>query len=56
MRSGLFSGPFWNMFDWSGIDDQHETVLHNSMLMVGAIDAAQKMAGVLGDALRRRPG
>ncbi len=29
---GLFSGQFWNMFDWSGIDDRHATVLHNSML------------------------
>jgi alpha-L-rhamnosidase len=45
---GLFSGPFWNMFDWSGIDDQHNTVLHNSMLLVGAIEAAQKCAQVLG--------
>jgi len=47
---GLFSGPFWNMFDWSGIDDRHRTVLHNSLLLVGAIQAAQKLAGVLGDA------
>ena len=49
---GLFSGPFWNMFDWSGIDDRHATVLHNSLLLVGAIQAAQKLAGVLGDAPR----
>jgi hypothetical protein len=47
---GLFSGPFWNMFDWSGIDDRHHTVLHNSMLLVGAIDAAQKCALVWKDA------
>ena len=47
---GLFSGPFWNMFDWSGIDDRHWTVLHNSMLLVGAINAAQKCAVVLEDA------
>jgi hypothetical protein len=45
---GLFSGPFWNMFDWSGIDDGHSTVLHNSMLAVGAIDSALKCAEVLG--------
>jgi len=44
---GLFSGNYWNMFDWSGIDDKHATVLHNSMLLVGAIEAAQKMAEVL---------
>ncbi|MFA6240359.1 MAG: alpha-L-rhamnosidase C-terminal domain-containing protein [Candidatus Hydrogenedentales bacterium] len=46
---GLFSAPFWNMFDWSGIDDNHSTVLHNSMFVVGAIDAALKCAEVLGD-------
>lgn len=45
---GLFSAPFWNMFDWSGIDDGHRTVIHNSMFAVGAIDAALKAASVLG--------
>jgi hypothetical protein len=47
---GLFSAPYWNLFDWSGIDDQHETVLHNSLLLIGAIDAAAKCAGALGKA------
>lgn len=59
---GLFTGPYWNMFDWAGIDDKHQTVLHNSMLAVGAVDAALKAAAALGDetragwltALRRR--
>jgi hypothetical protein len=46
---GLFSGPFWNMFDWSGIDQDQKTVLHNSMFVVGAIDAAIKEAEVLQD-------
>jgi alpha-L-rhamnosidase len=41
-KDGLFSGDFWNLFDWAGIDQNHETVLHNSMFMVGAIDAAIK--------------
>ena len=45
---GLFSAPFWNMFDWSGIDDGHRTVMHNSMFAVGAIDAAIKAASLLG--------
>ncbi|MBI4926683.1 MAG: hypothetical protein HY835_02880, partial [Anaerolineae bacterium] len=49
---GLFGGPFWNMFDWSGIDDQHETVLHNSLLLVGALRAAEKCATVLNDGSR----
>lgn len=46
---GLFSGLFWNMFDWAGVDDNHRTVLHNSMLLVGAIEAALKCAAVLKD-------
>lgn len=45
---GLFSAPFWNMFDWSGIDDGHNTVLHNSMFAAGAVNATLKVADVLG--------
>lgn len=48
-NEGLFSGPFWNLFDWAGIDQDQKTVLHNSMFMVGAIDAALRSADVLGD-------
>ena len=48
-ENGLFSALFWNMFDWTGIDDRHATVLHNSMLLVGAIDAALSSSEVLGD-------
>ena len=44
---GLFSGPFWNMFDWTNIDQDHKTVLHNSMFLVGAINAALKCAKAL---------
>lgn len=46
---GLFSASFWNLFDWSGIDQGQKTVLHNSMFLVGAIDAALKEADVLQD-------
>lgn len=46
---GLFSGPLWNMLDWTPIDDQNETVLHNSMLLVGAQQSAEKCAEVLGE-------
>lgn len=46
---GLFSGPFWNFFDWVRIDQNQKTVLHNSLFVVGAIDAALKEADVLGD-------
>lgn len=44
----LFSAPFWNFFDWANIDQSPKTVLHNSMFLVGAIDAALKEAQVLG--------
>lgn len=45
----LFTAPFWNFFDWVKIDQGQKTVLHNSLFVVGAIDAALKEAGVLGD-------
>lgn len=44
---GLFSGPFWQSFDFAKIDRYHETVLYNSMFLVDAIDAALKCANVL---------
>jgi alpha-L-rhamnosidase len=46
---GLFSAPMWNFFDWTKIDQYQRTVLHNSMLLVGAIDAARKCGEALGD-------
>ncbi len=46
---GLFSGRFWNFFDWTNLDSNHETVLHNNLLLVGAIDAVLKGAEVVGD-------
>jgi hypothetical protein len=45
---GLFSAPFWNFFDWTRIDQAQRTVLHNSMILVGAIDAALKSEAALG--------
>ncbi len=49
-QRGLFSGPYWNMFDWAAIDDRHLTVLHNSLFLVGALRAARRCADVLRDA------
>ncbi|KKT07568.1 MAG: Alpha-L-rhamnosidase [Parcubacteria group bacterium GW2011_GWA2_43_17] len=46
---GLFTAPYWNMFDWAPIDQRHKTVLHNSLFFVGAVGAAIKCAEVLGD-------
>ena len=51
----LFSAPFWNFFDWVNLDQGRQTVLHNSLLLIGAIDAALRAAEVLGDA-RHTPG
>jgi alpha-L-rhamnosidase len=46
---GLFSMAAWNMFDWTNIDAAHKTVTHNSMLLVGCIDAAVRCANVLAE-------
>lgn len=46
---GLFSGPFWNMFDWTGIDSGHMAVTHNSMLLKGSLDALARCAEVIKD-------
>ena len=46
---GLFSAPFWNFFDWTGIDDGHPTVTHNSLLAIGAADAAIAIGEAIGD-------
>lgn len=46
-NENLFSGPFWNFFDWTHIDSNQKTVTHNSMLMIGAINAAIKIAQVI---------
>ncbi|KKT07617.1 MAG: Alpha-L-rhamnosidase [Parcubacteria group bacterium GW2011_GWA2_43_17] len=48
-KDGLFAAPFWNMFDWANIDQEHKVVLHNSMFLVGAINAALKCAEALDD-------
>ena len=48
-ESGLFSATMWNLFDWAGIDQNQKIVLHNSLFMVGAIDAALKCAKVVGN-------
>lgn len=48
-RHGLFSGTFWNLFEWAPIDDAHPTVMHNSLLLVVATRAAENCATALGD-------
>ena len=48
-KDGLFSGRFWNLIEWAPIDQNHATVLHNNMLVVGALRAAEKCAEALKD-------
>jgi len=45
---GLFSAPGWNFFDWTKIDQNRKTVLHNSILLAGALEAGAKVAKLLG--------
>ncbi|HEY5138050.1 MAG TPA: alpha-L-rhamnosidase C-terminal domain-containing protein, partial [Methylococcales bacterium] len=47
-NDGLFSAAYWNFFDWTRIDSGHKTVLHNSMLLIGAIQAAKRCAAAAG--------
>lgn len=44
---GLFSAKAWNFFDWTAIDQNQETVLHNSLLLAGALEAGIRCAEVL---------
>lgn len=44
---GLFAGPFWNFFDWVKMDQDHETYLINSQLMVAALQAFIKVSDTL---------
>ncbi len=46
-KNSLFTADFWNFFDWARIDQDHECVLHNSMFLIGAIDAAVQCAATL---------
>jgi len=45
---GLFSAKAWNFFDWTAIDQNQETVLHNSLLLAGALEAGIRCSDVLG--------
>ena len=45
---GLMSIHAWNFLDWTGIDTDSDTVLHNSLLLGGALQAAQRLAKFLG--------
>ena len=48
-RSGLFSAHHWSLLEWAPIDHEHPTVIHNSILLAGAMKAAQQCAKVLGE-------
>ena len=46
---GLFSAKLWNLLEWAPIDQEQATVLHNSILLVAALRAAENCAEVLGE-------
>lgn len=48
-HEGLFSAPTWNFLDWTPIDQGHETVLHNSILLAGALGAYVRMTNHPGE-------
>ena len=45
---GLMKVDAWNMFDWAGVDDDHQLVAHNNMFLLAALDRTIEMARVLG--------
>jgi len=47
-KTGLFAISAWNMFDWTGSDDQHKIVAHNNLFLVGALRTTIRMAQELG--------
>jgi hypothetical protein len=48
-KTGLFKGETWNLFDWSETNGEHKILIFNTMFLIGALDAAVKCAGVLGN-------
>ncbi|MGZ0655459.1 family 78 glycoside hydrolase catalytic domain [Coraliomargarita sp. W4R72] len=46
-EDGLFSGPFWNFFDWAPIESKHECVLHNSLFWLGALLATHRICNTV---------
>lgn len=50
---GLFEAPWWNLFEWADVDNNHRTVLYNTQFFLGAVQAARKMEAVLDDVEER---
>jgi len=46
---GLFAAPWWNLFEWADVDNNHRAVLYNTQFFLGAVQAARKMEAVLDD-------
>jgi len=53
-QKGLFTGKFWNLIEWAPIDEAQPTVLHNNMLLVGALRAAENCAEILNDSVTQK--
>lgn len=48
-QRGLFEAPWWNLFEWADVDNNHRTVLYNTIFFLGAVQAARRMEAVLDD-------
>ena len=46
-ENGLFKSNYWNMCDWTALDDTHRVVIYNSMFLYAALNAATKIALVI---------
>jgi hypothetical protein len=51
----LLETAMWNFWDWTNLDYWHRVIPYNTMLLIGAVDAAVGCGGVLGkeDEVRR---
>ena len=45
---GLFEATYWNLLEWAPMDQSHPVVLHNSLLLAGALRASIRCASALG--------
>lgn len=55
-RTGLFSCPGWNLFDWSRTKCEFRIMLYNSLFLIGALNAAIRLGELLGDVSGRTAG
>lgn len=47
--TGLFACTGWNLFDWSRTKCEFRIMIHNSLFLIGALDAAVRLGETRGD-------